>query len=273
MNKKLLFFSFLACLTQFVPAYSITIKKAAPVATKDNGALKKAETSLLPTVINLYSNIQDISNKQKALTEECKPSSAELKFVNDTFKEWIKTGAMSENEVYTSLGGLNKKCTTASGGYEMSVRIAYATEETSSICYDNYSGSGNDDMIWAGYPIAKTVYYCTDDPLSSNCSGKERQEVSNIYEIFNLIDFSTADYTKQEAKMAGTLKAKIEKCSSAKLNAKQRAMWSEFLVGTIGNLGQSTNTGNIMQVVQESANSGGMGALKSLGGSLTQFLQ
>lgn len=272
MNKKLLLFAPLLCMTQFVPAHAITIKKATPVATKEN-SVKETGASLIPTVISLVSNVQEITKKEKTLTEECKPTSAELKFVNDTFKEWIKTGAMSENEVYTSLGGLNKKCSTPSGGYETSVRIAHATEEDSIVCFDYYAGSGNDGMIWAGYPIAKTVHYCTDDPTNSNCSNKNRQEVSNIYDILNLIDFSTADYTEQEAKMFGTLTAKVEQCSNSKLSAKKRAMWGEFLVNTIGNLGQSTNTGAIMQTVQGSANSGGIGALKSLGGNLTQFLQ
>jgi hypothetical protein len=50
-------------------------------------------------------------------------------------------------------------------------------------------------------------------------------------------------------------------------------MWAEFLVGSIGDVGQSTNTGSIMQMVQGSANSGPMDALKNLGGGITQFLQ
>ena len=72
--------------------------------------------------------------------------------------------------------------------------------------------------------------------------------------------------------MAGKLIAKIEQCSYAKLNAKKKAMWGEFLVGTIGNLGQKTNTSAIMQTVSGVANTGGAGLMQSLGGIATQFI-
>ena len=73
--------------------------------------------------------------------------------------------------------------------------------------------------------------------------------------------------------MAGVLISKIENCSYAKLNAKKKALWGEFLVDTVGNLGQKTNTATIMQTVGSVANSGGMGALQSLGSVATQFIQ
>ena len=45
-------------------------------------------------------------------------------------------------------------------------------------------------------------------------------------------------------------------------------MWGEFLVGTVGGLGQKTDTATIMQTVSGMANSfsGGGGGLQSLGG-------
>lgn len=271
MNKKTLLFAGLMCMAQIAPSMAITIKKAAPVATKQND-IKETGASLIPTVIGLYSGIQEITQKQKTLIAECLPSSQEIEFVNSTFKEWIKTGAMTRDEVFRSLGNA-RPCQTASGGYATSVSIAYATEDTSLICYDFFGDSSDKNMIWYGYPKAVTTYYCTDDPSSRSCTDKNRENISNIYDIFNLIDFTESDYTKQEAKMAGTLIAKIENCSNNKLNAKKRAMWSEFLVGSISSLGSKTNTGTIMQMVQGSANSGPMGALKSLGGNVTQFLQ
>lgn len=258
-------------MVQVAPTMAITITKAKPVAQKQND-IKQTGASLLPTIINIYSGIQEITKKQQALTAECIPSSQEIEFVNNTFKEWIRTGAMTMDEVYRALGNA-KPCQTASGGYATSVSIAYATEDTSLICYDYFGSDSDKDMIWYKYPKVVVTYYCTDDPGSRSCTEKNRETVSNIYDIFNLIDFSTADYTAQEAKMAGTLTAKIEQCSSSKLNAKKRAMWSEFLVGSISNLGSSTNTGSIMQMVQGSANSSPMDALKSIGGNITQFLQ
>ncbi len=258
-------------MTQIVPAGAITIKKAAPVATKQND-IKQTGASLIPTVMSLVSGIQEISKKQKALTTECIPTSQELDFVNNTFKEWLKTGAATISDVENALGGI-RKCSTASGGYQTSVQIAAATEENSMICYDYFNESGDKGMVWDEFPRATKAYYCTDDPSNPSCNEKNKEYVTNMYDIFNLIDFSEADYTKQEAAMAGKLTAKIENCSYAKLNAKKRALWGEFLIGSIGNLGQSTNTGSIMQVVQGSANAGPMDALKSIGGNLTQFLQ
>lgn len=271
MKKNLLFFPLIACLAQIVPANAITIKKAASVATKQND-IKQTGASLLPTVINLYTGIQEITKKQKALTAECIPTSQELDFVNTTFKEWLKTGAATISDVEIALGRIHK-CQTASGGYQTSIQIAAATEEDSMICYDYFDESGDQGMVWHEFPRAQKAYYCTDDPSNPSCNEKNKEYVTNMYDIFNLIDFSAADYTKQEAAMAGKLTAKIENCSYSKLNARKRAMWSEFLVGSISNLGSSTNTGNIMQVVQGSANSGPMDALKSIGGNLTQFLQ
>ncbi len=258
-------------MTQFVSADAVTIKKAATVTTKQND-IKQTGASILPTVINLYTGIKDITNKQKALTAECIPSAQDIEFVNKIFKEWIKTGASTIAEVESSLGNIHA-CSSATGGYQTSIQIAAATEEESLICYDYFDDSSDKNMIWHKYPRAQKAYYCTDDPSQSSCAEKNRQYVTNMYDLFNLVDFSEQDYTPDEAKMAGTLMAKIENCSNAKLNARKRAMWGEFLVGSIGNLGQSTNTSQIMQIVQGSANSGVGGALKSLGGNLTQFLQ
>ena len=94
--------------------------------------------------------------------------------------------------------------------------------------------------------------------------------------MFNLIDFTEADYTAQEAKMAASLLSKIENCSYAKISAKQKALWGEFLVGTVGSLGQKTNTASIMETVSGMAGTLGSGnalqSLSGLGSMATQFL-
>ena len=242
-------------------ASAITIKKAAPVATQEASA-SAATTSLVPTVLNLISGVQQISAKQKELTAECIPTTQEVNFVDNTMKEWAKTGAMSAEEVEKKLG---KRCDSATGGYQASVEIA-AMMDTDDICYDYFSDAG---MVWFQYPKVSVAKYCEDG--TNSCS--EKKTVSNIYDIFNLIDFSEADYSSSEITMASKLIAKIENCSNSKLNAKKRAMWSEFLMGTISNLGQPTNTGSIMEQVSSIAGSGGgLGSLSSLGAIATQFL-
>ena len=73
--------------------------------------------------------------------------------------------------------------------------------------------------------------------------------------------------------MAAKLIAKIEDCSNAKLSAKKKAMWGEFLISTVGSVGQSTNTGAIMESVSGiAASGGGIQSLQSLGAIATQFL-
>lgn len=268
MKKFLLLFIATIFMAQDA-AMAVTIKKAAPVATKPT-SVADTGASLVPTVLSLVSGVKQLTQQQKALTAECIPSSAEVNFVNNTIKEWAKTGAKTADEVQTSLG--MKRCTTPTGGYQSTIRIAEGTDEKDLICYDWFGGSGNDGMVWEKFPMAVSTYYCTDGSLTG-CSDKNKQYVSNIYDVFNLIDFDTADYTQQEAKMAGTLISKIENCSYAKLNAKKKALWGEFLIDTVGGLGQKTNTATIMQTVGGVANSGGMGALQSLGSIATQFMQ
>lgn len=268
MKKFLLFFVGTIFMAQNV-AMAVTIKKAAPVATKQT-SVADAGASLVPTVIGLVSGVKQLTQQQKALTAECIPSSAEVNFVNNIIKEWAKTGARTADEVQASLG--MKRCATATGGYASTVRIAEGTDERDLICYDWFGGSGNDGMVWEKFPMAVSTYYCTDGSLTG-CSDKYKQYVSNIYDVFNLVDFDTTDYTQQEAKMAGVLISKIENCSYARLNAKKKALWGEFLIDTVGGLGQKTNTATIMQTVSGVANSGGMGALQSLGSIATQFMQ
>lgn len=269
MNKFLLIFIGAVFMAQNAAMGAISIKKAAPVATKQS-SITDNTGSLVGTVLGLVNSVKQLTQQQKALTAECIPSNAEINFVNNTVKEWAKTGAKTADEVQTALG--MKRCTTPTGGYQANVRIAEGADEKDMLCYDWFGGSGNEGMVWEKFPMAVSTYYCTDGSLTT-CSDKYKQYVSNIYDVFNLIDFDTTDYTQQEAKMAGVLISKIENCSYAKLNAKKKALWGEFLVDTVGNLGQKTNTATIMQTVGSVANSGGMGALQSLGSVATQFIQ
>ncbi len=248
-------------------AHALTVKKAAPVATKESTA-KESAASLVPTVMNLVSGIQQLNAKQNEMTAECIPTASEITFVNNTIKEWAKTGAMSAKEVEQSLR--MKPCEAATGGYARSVEMSAGTDMDEIVCYDWFGGSGNEGMVWYRFPMAAKATYCADG--MDTCSTKNQKTTSNIYNVFNLIDFSEADYTKDEARMAATLTAKIENCSDAKLSAKKRAMWGEFLTNTIGSMGQSTNTGAIMQQVGAVSNSGLSGGLQSLGGIASQFM-
>ena len=242
-------------------AGALTITKAPAVAKQETSA-QNVGSNLLPTVINLVSGIQALNQKQKALTAECIPSSQEISFVNNMIKEWAKTGAARAEEVESGLG--MKKCASSyDGGYANSVRMAADTEDEDLLCYDYYGSKADEGTVWFKFPKAVSTYYCTDGSVNS-CSDKYRKYVSNIYDVFNLIEFSSDDYTESEAKMAATLMSKIENCSYAKLSARKKALWGDFLTTTVGSLGQKTNTASVMDVVG-SMSLGGSG-LQSLGG-------
>ncbi len=252
-----------------MPAMSaVSIKKAAPVATQQASAMDSAG-SLVGTVLTLASGVKALNQQVDALTAECQPTSAEISFVNDAVKEWAKTGAASAEDVQRMLR--RKPCAVSSGvgGYQASVEIA-AMMGDGDICYDSFQGTGNDGMVWEGFPRVGMATYCDD---GSRSCGKKQKSASDIYDIFNLVDFSEADYTRAEATMAGKLIAKIEKCSGAKLSQQKRALWGNFLLESVGNLGQKTNTASIMDTVSGVVGGGaGLGGLQSLGSFITSSM-
>lgn len=267
MKKFLLIFSAVALVCPNVARGAVTIKKAAPVAAKTTSVVENTG-SLVPTVLGLVSAVKELSAKTKELTAECVPSAAEITFVNNMVKEWAKTGAATAEEAEKALG--MKLCkNTATGGYAKSVEIN-AGEDDEFLCTDWFGGEADMGTVWYKFPMAAKATYCADG--SFECGNSQKKTVSNIYNVFNLIDFSDKDYTASEQKMASQLLAKIEKCSDAKLSATKRAMWGDFLVNTIGSVGQPTNTGAIMQSVGSISQSGLGGGLSSLSGLATQFL-
>lgn len=271
MNKKILFLAGVFVMAHSVAMGAIAIKKAAPVATQQKSGVESA-TSLLPTVMNLVSGVQQINQQTQALTVECVPTNQEIADVNALVKEWAKTGSMSAQEAFNSLGVSN--CSSTGSSYESLIRSFGDDLDSNLMCFDSFTGKENDNMIWKGYPKAAKTYYCSDGGIDQ-CSEKNKVYITNMYEIFNLIDFSEQDYTESEAKLASKLMSKIENCSPVRLSAKKRALMGNFVISAIGNMGQKTNTGAIMDVVGSVANSSGSGAggmLQSLGGIATQFL-
>lgn len=264
----LIFTGILAIMPDFSYA-AVKVNKAAPVATQKATGTDSVG-SFLPTVLNLVGTVQSITAKTKELSAECIPTASEVSWVNEMMKEWAKTGASTAAEAFNSLH--MKPCTN---GYTYASTVEMVGDEGDEIvCADYFPGSGNSSNVWDGFPMASKATYCTDGSFGTSCSASKQKTVSNIYNVFNLIDFTPGvDYTKKEGEIAAKLIAKIEQCSDAKLSARKRAMWSEFLLNSINTVGKPTNSGAIMQTVSNVAGSGGgLGAgLQSLGG-LTQFL-
>lgn len=254
-------------------AMAVTIKKAAPVSVQKSTAMESTG-SLVPTVVSLVSGIKEINQKQKDLTAECIPTSQEITFVNNLVKEWAKAGEVTAEEFGKSLG--MDKCSTPTGEYASNIQV-YGPDDSDMLCYDYFGGSGDKDMVWENFPMAATAYYCSDGSVDS-CSDKVKRHVTNMYDIFSKIGFTEADYVgSNELTMANKLITKVEQCSYARLSAQQKALWSSFLIESIGNVGQKTNTGSIMEIVSSVANTGGGGgglldSLGGLGSVATQFL-
>ena len=270
MKKSLLCFITGLFLAQNCALAAITVKKASSVAKKET-KVQDVGASLLPTAINLYSTIKQLNQQQQALSAECEPTSQEISWVNNMIKEWAKAGGVFSES--TAVAGMNK-CGTPDG-YAASIR--QNVESGGTICYDYFEPSRDGtNNVWVNFPKASVAtYYMVDGEYQSSGTAKNKQVASNIYDIFNLIDFSTEDYTASEATMASKLMEKMEKCAPAKLKAKKLAMWGDFAMTTVGSIGQKTNTGSIAEAVSGIVSSGGGmgGALQSLSGIATQLLQ
>lgn len=246
---------------------AITIKKAATVEKKET-SVQDVGGSLLPTAITLFSTVKQLTQQQQELSAECEPTGQEISWVNNMIKEWAKAGGSVNDSA--DVGGM-ARCENGES-YRSSVRNSIESEQD--ICYDSFNSDSDKDTVWYELPKASiATYYIVDGEYQDTGKAKYKKVSSNIYDVFNLIDFNTEDYTAEEAAMASKLMAKLEKCAPAKLQAKKAAMWGDFVINTVSGIGQNTNTGSIMDMVGGIASGGGMdGALNSLGGIATQFL-
>jgi len=258
----------LLCVTVDSATAAVTIKKAAPVTTQA-ASTSSTTSSLVPSVLTLVSDVQSLNAKQRELDTECTPSSAEIEFVNNTVKEWAKTGSVTWQEVSTKLG---KTPCPGGSGYAAAVRYGAGTD-MANVCYDNFDSTADEQMVWHKFPKASKATYCPDG--ADKCSDKEKKNATNIYEIFDLIDFGAGDYNRQEATMAAKLLARVDTCTDKKISQKKKQMWGEFLVTSMGNVGQKTNTSAIMQTVSNITQNGASlnGGLSSLGSIASQFLE
>ena len=268
MKKNLAsFVALVLCMTVGSAMGAVTIKKAEPVKTQQTST-SNATGSLVPSVLTLVSDVQALNAKKRDLDAECTPSSAEIEFVNNMMKEWAKTGSSTAEEAFRKL---NRTRCDGGTGYESSVRYAAVTD-MGTVCYDNFAESDK-DMVWYHFPKASKAVYCPDGSPASTC-GKNQKTVSNIYEVFDLIDFGVSDYNRQEATMAAKLLDRADRCSDVKISKKKKQMWGEFLTTAMGNVGQKTNTSAIMQTVGNITQNGASlnGGLSSLGSIASQFM-
>ncbi len=259
------------CAGAFGASTGLVPKKADSVAKRDaSTSTTSMGASLLPTALGLVSNVMQLSQQQKALTAECEPTARELNFVNSMIKEWANAGGANP---FLSSSGI-RACVPPEN-YADSVRYSGTgvAIDNSAICWDSFKESEAHNAVWAGYPKAAVAEYCTDGTDSiSGCSSNNRKKVTNMWTLFEMIDFENKDYTRGEATQAAALLQKAANCSGTKLSAKRLETFGGFITGTISNLGQPTNTGSIMNAVSSIVGQKGIGNIGGIATVAAQFL-
>lgn len=277
MNK---FLSFLMCLficseslNAFAAVKSYTPKKAQAVSVKEDGLSSSGlGASLLPGVIGLATNVIQINKEQKELSAKCEPTSREVDFVNKMVKEWAMAGAVNP------LSSNDKKCNTTGDvdTYKTWVRDNYeSANDESEMCFEIFKETGDkEDAVWNGFPKASLTEYCSDGSDYSDCSSGSKRKATNMWALFNMIDFTEKDYTVEELTQAKSLLEKVENCSTGKLAAKKREAFSGLVMDSINNMGTQTNanTGSVMEMVSGLATQKGVGGIGGIANMATQFL-
>ena len=259
------------CADAFGAMNTLVPKKADSVAKREASTSTTATgASLLPTAMNLVGSVMQLNQQQKALAAECEPTTGELNFVNNLIKEWAIAGGANP---FVSSTGI--RVCGANESYADSVRYSGVgvTVDSSAICWDSFREAEAHNAIWAGYPKAAIAEYCADGTDNiSGCGRNNRKKVTNMWTLFEMINFENKDYTRGEATQAAALLQKAANCSGTKLSAKRLETFGNFITGTISNVGQPTNTGSIMNAVSSIVGQKGIGNIGGIATVAAQFL-
>jgi len=232
------------------------VKKAAPVATKQADKMESV-TSLLPTVIGLVGNVKTLNAQQQQLSADCAPTSSEIQTVNDLVKEWAKTGTVTKETARSYLGDPCNRVNADENNYN-NYSGFMETADDKEECYETFSSSSDEGMIWAGFPRAS---YAT---IGDEYDKKNRKTISNIYDVFAKIPFTEEDYTQSEAKNIAKLMEKANRCAPTKINAAKRELYGNFVTQTLGSIGQTTGAAGTASVLETVSSMGGSGDVKSM---------
>ena len=261
----------IGCADAFGAANVLVPKKADSVAKREASMSTTAGgASLLPTAVGLVSSVIQLNQQQKALVAECEPTTRELNFVNDMIKEWANAGGQNP---FVSSRGI--RACDAGENYADMVRYAGTSVgiDNSTICWDTFKDSEARNAVWAGYPKATVASYCSEGGSNvSMCSKGKVKKVTNMWTLFDMIDFDNKDYTQGEATQAVALLEKASKCSGTKLAAKRLETFGGFITNTISSIGQPTNTDSIMGAVSNIVGQSGVGNIGGIANVAAQFL-
>ncbi|MBR4806495.1 MAG: hypothetical protein IKZ64_01595 [Alphaproteobacteria bacterium] len=255
-------------ISAFGAANVLVPKKASSVAKRETEtSVTGLGGSLLPTALGVVGNVMALNKQQKELAAECEPTAKEIAFVNNLVKEWAIAGAPNPFD----MGTFGSVYPCEGTRYEEKMSDADSSLEVVNLCYDAYTEAEARGAVWVRYPKAAVARYCPEG--GGGCAASKQKKTTNLYEIFNAIDFDEKDYTKAEATQANALLDKSAKWSGSKLAAKRLESFGTFVTSTIGGLGQKTNTASVMQSVSGALGSSGLsGLVGSFGGIAGQLL-
>lgn len=249
-------------------------KKADSVAKREaSTSMNDVGASIAPTAVNLVTGLIALNQQQKVLVAECEPTARDIDFVNKMIKEWaiaggvnpLKSGGINKNGINGCTNGLTYESSVGRLGANMSVG-------TTSLCYDVFTDADARGAVWAGFPKASKGTYCSDGTLYSVCPNSKKKTMTNMWVLFDMINFDDKDYTRAEASQAQALRQKAANCSGNKLAAKRLESVGSFVKSSIANAGQTTNTGSIMDAVSGLVNQSGLSGVGGLANVATQFL-
>lgn len=256
MKKSIMFFcSLFVALCCVCEAHgAIEIKKAAPATEQkqaSNGLM--SGNSLIPTALGLVGNVMALNQQQSALSKECEPTDAEVAFVKNLMQEWARAGGAAPNFA-------DRVPCESGNNYSNSVR--YSSDGIKP-CFNVFQDAG---QIYVNYPYPGKGYKLKDS--AGENTEKNRAIMSDMYEMFSAVGFEDSDYLPGEVAQIARLKEKAIDCAPEKLSAKQRELWGNMLVKTVGGLGQNQNTGTTMSQVGAIMQSNGSSPLGTLGGTM-----
>lgn len=251
-------------------ASAVTIKKADVVApppkTADNSPL--SGNSLVPTALGLITSVMALNQQMNTLTGDCIPAPADVTFVSNMMQQFAKTGAVDAATMTAALRG-RAPCDAANGVSFANTAQTAAVTKGLQPCYETFSQKADLKMIWYGYPKPSMDRVCKKSG-GLGCAAKDEDVVSDVYDIFALINFTPDDLLPNEATSFAKIMDKVERCSNVKLAAQKRALWVNFMTQEAGSLGTKTGAdlattlGTVNQVMASGGANNPMSALMGL---------
>jgi len=266
--KKIIAFSMLFALCAHSVLAAPLVRRADVVAAAPAERQRMDAGGLITTALGMGMGIWQLTQEQQTLAAECRPSEAQIEWLNRMMREWARAG------------GIN---TMAATHNQHVCRISFAEHVRQShsndfsMCHPIFPNTGaNAGMIWQGFPMAAIAYRCTDETAFGQiCPLNRREYVTNAFEVWTWIGFSDNDFIGDETNQLARWREFVDRCGGDRLNARRQEMWGNFMMQQAAGIGQQQDLGSIMGQVSGVMGQGGTGpasTLLNLAPALTQNL-